>query len=280
MSQFNGLTELTLSSMTTLSSGAPPAPQVITLAQLADGGMGEALEGQLIQVNNVVVTSGTFPAAGVSGNVTIADASGSATLRINAATDIDGAPAPTTPFSVIALASQFDSTPPYDSGYQILPRFLADIVSGAAVITATPTPLNFGAVNVGGASSQTVTITNVSGGSVTLTAPFTKSGADASQFSLGSPGSTTLAAGASTTVDVTFTPTSIGIKNASLSVQSSGVGIAAVALTGTGQSLGGGTGTGIVISEFRTHGPSGGNDEFVEIYNNSDLAIDISGWKM
>ena len=153
-------------------------------------------------------------------------------------------------------------------------------MSGAAVITATPTPLNFGAVNVGSTSSQTVTITNVSGGSVTLTAPFTKSGADASQFSLGSPGSTTLAAGASTTVDVTFTPTSIGIKNASLSVQSSGVGIAAVALTGTGQSLGGGTGTGIVISEFRTHGPSGGNDEFVEIYNNSDLAIDVSGWKM
>src|SRR5262249_47789010 len=31
---------------------------------------------------------------------------------------------------------------------------------------------------------------------------------------------------------------------------------------------------------FRTHGPSGGNDEFVEIYNNTDGPIDISGWKL
>ena len=41
---------------------------------------------------------------------------------------------------------------------------------------------------------------------------------------------------------------------------------------------GGGGGGGIVISEFRTRGPSGGNDEFVEIYNNSDEPVDISGW--
>ena len=37
-------------------------------------------------------------------------------------------------------------------------------------------------------------------------------------------------------------------------------------------------GSDIVISEFRTRGPDGGNDEFVEIYNRSDDPIDISGW--
>src|SRR6185312_8562524 len=36
----------------------------------------------------------------------------------------------------------------------------------------------------------------------------------------------------------------------------------------------------IVISEFRTRGPNGGNDEFIELYNNSDSAIDVSGWKI
>jgi len=36
----------------------------------------------------------------------------------------------------------------------------------------------------------------------------------------------------------------------------------------------------IVISEFRTRGPNGANDEFVELYNNSDATIDISGWKI
>ena len=36
----------------------------------------------------------------------------------------------------------------------------------------------------------------------------------------------------------------------------------------------------VVISEFRTRGPNGASDEFVEIYNNSDSTIDVSGWKL
>lgn len=38
--------------------------------------------------------------------------------------------------------------------------------------------------------------------------------------------------------------------------------------------------TTVVISEFRTRGPAGGNDEFVELFNLSPNAIDISGWKI
>ncbi len=42
--------------------------------------------------------------------------------------------------------------------------------------------------------------------------------------------------------------------------------------------------TGVIISEFRLRGPSGVNDEFVELYNNTDAALTIctadgsSGW--
>lgn len=36
----------------------------------------------------------------------------------------------------------------------------------------------------------------------------------------------------------------------------------------------------VVISELRTRGPNGAGDEFVELYNNSDQAADISGWKI
>jgi predicted extracellular nuclease len=36
----------------------------------------------------------------------------------------------------------------------------------------------------------------------------------------------------------------------------------------------------ILISEFRTRGPAGGNDEFVEIWNNSGLAINLSGYTL
>ena len=81
------------------------------------------------------------------------------------------------------------------------------------------------------------------------------------------------AAAASTTAVVTFAPTGPGVKNAVLTVTSSGGGSATVTLSGTGASP-------ILISEIRFRGPAGGNDEFVEIYNNSDAAIDISGWKL
>ena len=37
---------------------------------------------------------------------------------------------------------------------------------------------------------------------------------------------------------------------------------------------------GVVISEFRTRGPAGGNDEFVELFNASAAAVDISGWRI
>lgn len=36
----------------------------------------------------------------------------------------------------------------------------------------------------------------------------------------------------------------------------------------------------IVISEFRTRGPNGANDEFVEIYNKTNSSVTIGGWKI
>ncbi len=36
----------------------------------------------------------------------------------------------------------------------------------------------------------------------------------------------------------------------------------------------------VVISEFRTRGPQGGNDEFIEIYNLSPAPVAIGGWKI
>lgn len=36
----------------------------------------------------------------------------------------------------------------------------------------------------------------------------------------------------------------------------------------------------VVISEFRTRGPNGGNDEFIELYNKTDVPVNIGGWKI
>lgn len=40
------------------------------------------------------------------------------------------------------------------------------------------------------------------------------------------------------------------------------------------------TASNVVISEFRTKGPGGDSDEFVEIYNSTATQIDISGWQI
>jgi hypothetical protein len=40
------------------------------------------------------------------------------------------------------------------------------------------------------------------------------------------------------------------------------------------------TATHVVISEFRFRGPTGGSDEFIELYNPTGNTVDISGWKV
>ena len=44
--------------------------------------------------------------------------------------------------------------------------------------------------------------------------------------------------------------------------------------------LGAQSGVSVVINEFRVRGPSGGNDEFIELFNATAAPVDISGWKI
>jgi len=280
VTHFNGLTELTVTSLSLISHDTPPAPQVITLSQLVSGG-GEAFEGQLVRVDNVSITSGLYPAPNASGNLTIADATGTGTLRVDSDTDIDGTATPPSgvSLSITGILGQFASAP-FDSGYQLLPRQLTDIVitggSGPA-LTASPGTLAFPSTDIGSAAIAPVTITNNGSTTLTLTTPLTITGTDAGQFSVDAPLTATLTAGSSTTASVTFAPTTGGAKSATLNIASSN-GSTTVTLTGSAPTPGGTSP--IVISEFRVHGTAGGNDEFVEIYNNSDTAVDISGYTL
>ena len=280
ITQFFGLTEITVSSMSLLSHDAAPAPQVITLSQLTAGG-GEAFEGQLVKVSGVRITSGLFPALNSSSAVTIADATGTAALYIDSDTDIDGTPTPSGSLTVTGVLGQHATTS-LDNSYQIIPSALTDIVpdggSGPA-LTAAPPTLTFAATNVGSVLLAPVTITNNGPSSLTLTTPFAITGTDATQFTVGAPAAATLAPGASTTATVTFIPTAAGVKSATLNVDSSN-GSTSVALAGTATTPGGGSAPSVVISEFRLHGTAGGNDEFVEIFNNSDVPADISGYTL
>ena len=164
VTQFNGLTEIVVTSVTLLAPGtiAAASPQLVTLSQLADGGAGEALEGRLLRIDNVTITSGAFPAAAASGNVTVTDSTGSATLRIDSDTNIDGTTAPTGAFSVIGVLGQFDTSAPLDSRLSALPahRPRTSAPPAAATIGASPTSFDFGSVAIGGTAFTSITITN------------------------------------------------------------------------------------------------------------------------
>lgn len=140
---YNGLTEL-------LSSGSGNCvfavrrlnhnvgdvdPQVITTQSYF-----EAFEGMVVRINGVTIIDGTWPGEGQWANLTVSDGSGTIVIRIDDDTQVDGTPAPTGPFSVIGILTQFDSSSPYTAGYQITPRYPADILRGSAVETGPQSP--------------------------------------------------------------------------------------------------------------------------------------------
>ncbi len=66
----------------------------------------------------------------MSGCVRFVMFAGPTIMRIDKETDIDGSPTPEEPFTSLGLGSQFDSSAPYDSGYQIKPRRREDVHDG------------------------------------------------------------------------------------------------------------------------------------------------------
>src|SRR4029079_10072905 len=102
-----------------------------------------------------------------------------------------------------------------------------------ALFSVTPTPQDFGPVALGSARTATLTIATDSTALVALTPPFAIAGADAAQFSVGSPDATTLSGGSATTVTVVFTPATLGPKSARLILASSNGGERSVDLAGT-----------------------------------------------
>jgi FG-GAP-like repeat/Abnormal spindle-like microcephaly-assoc'd, ASPM-SPD-2-Hydin/Protein of unknown function (DUF1573) len=100
----------------------------------------------------------------------------------------------------------------------------------------SPTSLNFGTVGVGASSTpQNVILTNTNTVSSMTISSVTMTGNDPSDFSQTNNCGKSLAAGASCTITVTFTPQATGSRTASLSVaDSGGGGSQTVALSGTG----------------------------------------------
>ena len=134
VSNYRGLTEIVAGgsgncvfSVDFIDHVDAPSPELITTQSDL-----EAKEGMLVRIEDVTILNGSWPVEGQYGNLTVTDGAGNIGLNIVKWTDIDGSPAPTGPFTVIGVLSQYDNTPPYDDYYQIMPRSLADIVTAGA----------------------------------------------------------------------------------------------------------------------------------------------------
>jgi hypothetical protein len=105
-------------------------------------------------------------------------------------------------------------------------------------VTVSPTALNFGSVATGSRSSaQTVTVSNPTGSAAAVS-----SIAATGDFSQTNTCGSSIAAGGSCTVSVTFAPTASGNRTGTLTVNAGGV-TNTVSLSGTGTTAGGGSAT-------------------------------------
>lgn len=117
------------------------------------------------------------------------------------------------------------------------------VVNTAAVytpltLTFSASSLNFGLLQIGlSSSSLTVTVTNVSGHSMAFTS--IASSGDFSQSNTCPITPTTMTAGQSCTITVTFTPTASGTRKGAITLKDNCPGSAAqtISLTGTGETL-------------------------------------------
>jgi hypothetical protein len=141
VSQYNGNMEIIPYAVRRLGVKSPVTPRAITTNQLAANG--ENFEGLLVKISGARIISGNFPPAGSSGNLTIDDGSGPCTIRIDSDTDIDGQPTPAGKIDIVAIVNQFDSSLPYNDGYQLLPRRFADISASTDVQTKVELPRQF-----------------------------------------------------------------------------------------------------------------------------------------
>jgi phosphatidylserine/phosphatidylglycerophosphate/cardiolipin synthase-like enzyme len=145
ISHFNGLTEFDFtssgSSVTIHSNTQVPEPTVLTINDITtqqwDGF--EAYEGLLIRINNVTISgSGNFIG---STNYNITDPTGTlfSGLRVdNNVSSIIGSIIPSEQVDIIGILGQYDTSPPYSTGYQLQPRFIQDIVYDGAPLILTP----------------------------------------------------------------------------------------------------------------------------------------------
>lgn len=145
LTHFNGLTQFDFrragSVLVKHSSNHNYDTTIVTISDIASQQWNgfEEFESRLIRINNVTIqASGNF-SSGTNYNISDATGTLSAGLRIdNDVTSIIGQPIPQTPVDLIGILGQYKTTAPYNTGYQLLPRFISDIVYDNSPLILNP----------------------------------------------------------------------------------------------------------------------------------------------
>jgi hypothetical protein len=127
--QYFGTTEVVMTTWTLHASGvALPEPLVVTCSDVTNAFLpdySEPNEARFVRLNGVT-WSGTWPSG--SGSVTLHDETGDCVLYIDQDTGIQNMTPPGGEFDVMGIIKQYDSSSPYTTGYELLPRSAADFV--------------------------------------------------------------------------------------------------------------------------------------------------------
>src|SRR5690554_2187879 len=141
--QFNGLIQVIPNEITVLAQGA--ATQAPTSVTTLD----ETTESQYIQLDSVTLVNGETEWTGNT-NFDVTDGTTTFSVRVPNDASIAGTTIPNGPIRIIGVGKQFDSSSPFDSGYQIFPCRVTplctvDVTTALddATITATATGLNY-----------------------------------------------------------------------------------------------------------------------------------------
>lgn len=122
IAQFNGLAQMQPVEVNLISQQNPLFdPTVVT-------DLIESTESQLIRFTSVsIVDPADWTNSGTGFNVRVTDGVSTFNMRIDDNVDLYGTDPPEGAFQLTGLGTQFDTSEPYDEGYQIMPRSQADI---------------------------------------------------------------------------------------------------------------------------------------------------------
>lgn len=143
LTHYRGLTEMDVTKTGTFviknGAGIMKDPILLTIADITgqEWNGTELYEGSLIRLNKVTV-SGSGKFSGGS-NYNISDSTGTMEMRIdNDVASIIGTSLPSGEFDLIGIAGQYAFSSPYEGGYQILPRFIDDLLYESAPMIQEP----------------------------------------------------------------------------------------------------------------------------------------------